>query len=676
MERQLPAELRSTYGNRAIRIGEREYRLERPLYRTFTLDRQEIDEESRTVSLSFSSEAPVERWFGTEILDHDPQSVRLGRLNSSGPLLVNHDPRIQIGVVERAEVGSDRRGRAVVRFGRSARADEEFRDVLDGIRVNVSVGYMVHRMVLEESSDEDGDVFRVVDWEPLEISLVSIPADTSVGVGRQDGFQGVEPERLVKEESGNHTEVRDMKGNITQQAKQTPPQAPQVRAQDSQVTPPAAPQVTEPDGSRVAAEMLAIAQQFARHVPEAYDLARQILESGGGVDAYRQALLEKMGRQDPVAAVPDPVDIQMSEGEQRQYSILRAIRIAAGLEDDGIELDISQEIAKKLGRSTRGIYVPMSLRKAPYSREVVEKVLGRALVSTGGEGQELVPTEMGDLIELLRNRMMVRRLGARVLSGLNGNVSFPRQTGSGTLSWVAENPGSDLADSDATLDQVTLSPKSAMSTTAYSRQLLAQSSIDVDMFVRDDLMAIGALGLDYAAIAGTGTGNEPTGILNTTGVGLVVGGTDGAAPTWDHIVDLESEVAIDNADVGNLAYLTNAKVRGKLKKTTKVSGDAGAGFVWERGDEPGFGEMNGYRAAVSNQVPSNLDKGASVGVCSAIIFGNFADLLIGEWGTFEIIADPYSKKKQALVELTLFFMADVAVRHPESFAVMKDALTA
>ncbi len=426
------------------------------------------------------------------------------------------------------------------------------------------------------------------------------------------------------------------------------------------------------------AEILAVADQFKRYVPNAHELARQVIESGGNMGTFRRVLLDNMGRQDPIAVAPDPVDIQLSEGEQRRYSVLRALRIAAGIERGGLEADVSQDIARKLGKQARGVFIPLSLRGGHYSRAVVEQAMGRALdTKTTTAGSELVATEMGDMIGMLRARMKVRELGARVLSGLNGNVAFPRQTASSTLSWVPENPGADLADSDATLDQVTLSPKTAMATTAYTRQLLAQSSIDVENFVREDLMAIGALGLDYAAINGTGTNNEPLGILNTTGIGAVVGGTDGAAPTWDHIVELEAEVANSNADVGQLGYLTNSEVRKKLKKTTKVSGDAGAGFVWEPdpASTDGGGYLNGYRAAVSNQVPSNLDKGASVGVCSAIIFGNFADLLIGEWGAMEVIVDPYSKKKQGMVELTLFFMVDVAIRHPQSFAAMKDALT-
>ncbi len=300
----------------------------------------------------------------------------------------------------------------------------------------------------------------------------------------------------------------------------------------------------------------------------------------------------------------------------------------------------------------------------------------RAPAVAGADAQSgyTVQTTVMPIIELLRNRMMVKRLGAQVLSGLVGNLAFPRQEGAPTLNWSAENPGSDTGDTDLTsyFGQVSMGPKSAIATIPYSKQLLAQSSADIEQFFRNDLTMANALGLDLAAIAGTGT-NQPTGILNTTGIGSVIGGTNGLAPDWGHIVDLETEVAIDNADVGNLAYLTNAKVRGKLRQTEKAS--TTAQFIWEKGLEAGFGEMNGYRAGVSNQVASNLDKGTSTGVCSAIIYGNWEDLLIGEWGVIELIVDPYAKKKQGLVEITSTMLVDIAVRNPQSFAAMKDALT-
>ncbi len=173
--------------NKKIKVGTQ--------YRTATVG--DIDLEKRTVELSFSSEEPYERWYGIEILDHSPEAIRLSRLNDGGALLMDHNTRDQIGVIEKAEIGQDRKGRALVRFGKSARAEEVFQDVTDGIRRNVSVSYDVHKMVLEKTEDKK-DWYRITDWEPLEVSLVSVPADQTVGVGREATTNELEIEPLIR----------------------------------------------------------------------------------------------------------------------------------------------------------------------------------------------------------------------------------------------------------------------------------------------------------------------------------------------------------------------------------------------------------------------------------------------------------------------------------------------
>jgi HK97 family phage major capsid protein len=272
---------------------------------------------------------------------------------------------------------------------------------------------------------------------------------------------------------------------------------------------------------------------------------------------------------------------------------------------------------------------------------------------TTNAGKELVFTEYGSFIEMLRNRAMVIALGATVLPGLQGNVGFPRQIGAGTLVWGVENPGVDVAESNLTLDQVVLSPKTAQSTTSYSRQLLAQSAIDVDGLVMDDLAAINALGIDKAAIDGVAP--APTGIYTANGVNSVAfGGT----VTFDHLVQMETEVAADNADVGTMAYLATPSARGKAKVTPELIGTGFSQPIWRDGT------VNGYRAEVTNQLAKNLGVGTNE---HGIVFGVWSQLMIGEWGVLEIITDPYAKKKQGMIELTSFLLADVQLRHGESF---------
>lgn len=638
------------------------------LYRALSFDRAAVKEESRSLELSFSSETEqVERWFGIEILDHSPGAVRMGRLASGrAPFLKDHNPREQIGVIDTAEIGADRMGRAAVRFGKSDLAEQELIDARDGIRTNVSVGYLVHRYMLEkEGKGGEPDVYRAIDWEPVEISLVSIPADVEVGIGRA-GETATDHETLIEHPTQKETRTMKCKHCQRELADGEFCSCPEARAEQ---TPPAkrsAPQVDEGallqrERARVR-EIGAIASQFGK-VAGVAELARQFTDNGQGVDAFRAAVMERMGQPKP-ASIPDPVDLGLSRQEDQQYSMLKALRCLISGNRSGYEFDLSQAIAKKLGRDTEGIFVPTALSvRAPMT------------TGTDGDGGHTVQTSLMPIIELLRNRMMTRQLGAQVLSGLTGDLKFPRQEKSATLVWAAENAGTDAADTDATafFGQVGLTPKMAIATIPYSKQFLAQSSLDVENFLRNDLATANAIGLDLAGIAGTGT-EQPTGILNTTGIGSVVcGDPDGAALDWADIVAFETEVAVDNADIGNLAYLTNAKVRGKLKTTEKASGTGL--FVWEDGNEAGFGSLNGYRAAVSNQVSGALSKGVSSGILSAMIYGNWADLIYGEWGVVELLVDPYRLKKQGLIEITSQMLADVAVRHPQSFAASKDIIT-
>uniref|UniRef100_UPI002468A23E HK97 family phage prohead protease n=1 Tax=Chromohalobacter sp. 48-RD10 TaxID=2994063 RepID=UPI002468A23E len=161
-----------------------------------------IDHENRTVELAFSSETEVERWFGIEVLDHSSSAMRTERLADGGAVLVNHDWDDHVGVVESVTVGDDRRGRAKVRFGKGARASEVWQDVVDGIRRHVSVGYSILKVEVEERAGMP-DMVRVTDWEPHEISIVSVPADMSVGVGRSREPLPAEPSQSGPDTASN-----------------------------------------------------------------------------------------------------------------------------------------------------------------------------------------------------------------------------------------------------------------------------------------------------------------------------------------------------------------------------------------------------------------------------------------------------------------------------------------
>lgn len=603
------------------------------LFRSIGLEARKIDEKNRRVELSFSSETPVDRYFGNEILDHGKKSVDLSFLNSGrAPLLKNHDTFEQTGVVESARIGTDRVGRAIVRFGNSDQAESEFQDIVGGIRQNVSVGYRINKMVLEEQSEENGDVYRIVDWEPLEVSIVSIPADQSVGIGRAANDRKYET--IIENRNFQRGEINVMKD----------------------------------DGKIKRAEMLDIIALGEAHGFQAE--ANRALKDGKNLEQFRNWLLNKLGEKAPKPIEDSDPTIGLTRRETNKFSFVRLIRSLADpknpklAEEAGFELECSRAAAAKLKKTPNGEFIPWDVM-----------ISGQRDLNTTDDSA-LVATDhlAGSFIDVLRNKLVVQAAGARILDGLIGNVSIPKKIAGASVYWVAEGITNNPTESEATFGTVSLSPKTVGTFTEITRQMLAQSSPAIEQIIRGDLAQSVALEIDRVALHGTGASNQPTGIAATSGIGSVAGGTNGLAPAWSHIVGLESEVAIDNADIGALSYITNTKVRGKLKQVD-VGTDTGV-FVWQSGRKNGDGSLNGYRAHATNQVASNLDKGTSTGVCSAIFFGNWADLLIGQWGALDILVDPYTYSKSGGLLIRALQDIDIAVRHAESFAAMLDALTA
>jgi HK97 family phage major capsid protein len=525
----------------------------------------------------------------------------------------------------------------VVRFGKSARAEEIFQDVKDGIRSNVSVGYMINKAILEETGGDDDDTYRVTDWTPFEVSLVSVPADFSVGVGRSaEELQALNP--IIELQNQGQNKMSDTKIETVDVAGAEARGAANLQAR--------------------MAEIISIGEQY-----KATDLAAEYVRSGKSVDEFKSALLARQ------ATKPMPTaEIGLTKEEAKQFSFVRALNALSNPADRKaqeaakFERECSDAYGSSLGRSAQGFYVPVEVQQRDLN------------VTTTTAGGHTVATNLlaANFIDLLRNRMQVARMGAQFLTGLTGQIAIPRQTGGATAYWVAESGAP--TESQQAFDQVAMSPKTVGAFTDISRKLLLQSSIDVESFVRSDLATVLALAIDSAAINGTGASNQPTGILATAGIGDVAGGTNGLAPTWAHIVELWSDLAVANADFGALGILSNSKVHGKLMGTLKAAGVAG--YIAEQfPDAAGISNYGGIRAGVSNQVPSNLTKGSSSGVCSALIAGNWNDLLIGQWGTLDLMVDPYTGSTSGTVRVVALQDVDIAVRHAESFSAMKDALT-
>jgi len=553
-------------------------------------------------------------------------------LRSSGALLVNHNPDDLVGKVESVEIAG-RVARAKVRFGKSDRANEIFQDVKDGIRSGISVGYQIHK--LTEEGEKDSSIFRATDWEPMEISLVAIAADPTVGIGRSENGEAIETSIQYLE--------RDKK--MTEEIKAT--EAPQIDIE-------AVLNQTRDNEVKRIQEVTAIGEQFSQG-----DLARQMVQSGQSVDVMRKAVLENMPQ--PKPEVQTAIDnLDMEPKEKRSYSMFRAINASASgnWSNAGLEREASDEIAKRLGKEPRGFFTPSDIDWGQRDLTVGSNAAGGFLKGTDNMAS--------DFVDALRPQLVLAGLGAKMLSGLQGDVTIPALNARTSTYWVAES--GVPTEGAPTVRQISLSPSTVGCYVDISRKLSKQSDPSAENIFRNDMVSQVASAIDAAGINGSGSSNQPTGILSTSGIGSVAIGTNGGAPTWASVINNISQVAIDNALGGNLAFLTNPQVAGKLRQTAKVgSSDS----VMIMGDS---NTLAGYQLAQTSNVPSTLTKGSS-SVCSALIFGNFNDLIIAQWGGTDVLVDPYTGSGSGTIRVVVFADIDIAVRHAESFSATQDYTT-
>lgn len=595
----------------------KEIRVPERLFRHGEVVRADQSEDRRLLELSFSSEEPVQRGFGMEILGHGQGEID-ARFMGSGraPLLVDHRATVenQIGIVESVSF-SDGKGRAVVRFGKTARADDVFQRVADGEISNVSVGYRINALELVKDGKNDLPTYRVTSWTPFEISLVSVPADTSVGIGRSaDAFKEI---TLTIGRGYDMPDTQDAPDGANLEAIRT--------AEVARIR-----------------EIEAIGAQF-----NCRDKANEAVRNGHSVDVFRGAVLLALGErgQEQISAA---ADIGLTRQEIRQFSFVRALHALANPNDRAaresakFEFECSDAAAQRRGQSANGVLVPADVMRAGLGT-------GTRALNTGvsSEGGALVGTNVlgTSFIDLLRARTVVLTMGARMLNDLQGNIAIPRMTSGATAYWVGE--GADITKSQAAFDQVVLSPKRVGAFTDYSKMLLLQSSLDVEAMVRDDLAKCIGLEITRTALHGSGSANQPKGVAALTGVNSQENA--GTIPTWAEVVGMETAVASDEADVGALGYIINPAMRGGFKTTEKAAGTAR--FIWEDG-----GTVNGYRAGVTTQV-----------MAGNAFYANWEDLLIAFWSGVDLTVDMYTQATNGTVRVIADQAVDIAGRHPGSF---------
>lgn len=332
----------------------------------------------------------------------------------------------------------------------------------------------------------------------------------------------------------------------------------------------------------------------------------------------------------------------------KRYSVHKAIRsMLPNQVLDGVEAEMHQEFskrAKESGVSITGLAMPTELRADGQT----------VTQDSGNYGANLVPTNQQAPIEFLRPKPILRELGATYLTGLSGNVAFPTNDGGIAATWEGE-----IAAVDPTKNAYgtkSMTPRRLASTVPVSMQNLFQASVDLERLTIDEINAVVANALDVDGINGT------SGILNASGTNTIAGGTNGAAPSWSHVVDMESKVFVANANSSKMAYLINAATKGKFKQTKHSAGDLNYLMGMDN-------TINGYNVGVSNLVPGDLTKGTGDPL-SAGIFGDFSQLIIGQWGFYDL--DINKVAKEGLYEITVNAFFDTMLRQAKAFSIIKD----
>lgn len=632
-----------------------------------------------TFESSLSSEEPVKRWGALEVLDHVPGAVDLARAKDGLPLLLNHDQNQLVGRVENVRL-ENRKLRGTLRFFET-QAGQDARRLLQGGHREVSIGYHI----LEHRPERQGnaDVIRVSRWAVLEASIVAVPADPSIGVQRsaQLSLSKGLPTMDTQIENGTaHDGASEPQLSRSQRRAASGSQQDELYRRD---------------------EILGYFKVFGKDGKVTIEDAQRAIAEGHSVDRFRQFVMDRIQtghtdtrgfgtRGDVPLGLADPLEVERGYHRDSQarewgglvgdYSLSRAVLSqtdpAAYMRLAAREAEVSQELARRSAVKTQGMLVPMEALFGRQMNAAHQRALSVGTSTAGGNTvQSTIATEL--FADVLRSRTIAGTLGAQILTGLSDTMVIPRKTATATAAWLTETGAAGA--SDLATDTVTLSPKRIGAYTDVSRQLLIQSSMAMEQIVRKDLSDSILVELDRVAMFGTGASQQPRGVANTSGVGAVIGGTNGAQLTWAHILELERVVAAANGftDMRTVGYALNPSTRSWLKRTLKV---AGVGSDLIMGDVPvdelGLSGLNGYKAAVSTLVPSNGTKGTSSGVCSSLIFGDWSQVFIGQFGPgVELIVDAFSMAKTGQVSIVANLFADVGVRYGASFAVMADGLT-
>jgi HK97 family phage major capsid protein/HK97 family phage prohead protease len=589
-----------------------------------------------------SSETPVDRWFGTEVLRHDDKSVRMDRMNGgAAPLLFNHNWDDPVGMIDRAFI-KDKRLWVDAHMFDTERA-REVAAMIDGGMRNVSIGYELY--TVEEDTKQNR--FTATDWGVLEASFATVPADPSVGVGRKQDDTARDV-RVVRKTVSQPAATTATPGVANMADANAAAGAVADDQQDQGVQTRAAVQPKQgPSGAEMEAQRKKAIERLSQagNIPNA---TRDMwITAGWDWDKVSEDYLQIQTQRAEQTKKQQASAIGLSEAEAKRFSIFNAVNavINKNWSKAGFEAECSRAIAHKLNRlpDEHKFFVPFEVQQQPVGNK-------RDLtVASAAGGGYLVGTDNTSFIELMRNRSVVYSMGARRLAGLVGSVTVPKQTAAGTAVWLA-NEASTATESAQTFGQMALSPKTVGAYTEISRNLLLQSSPDAEGIVKADLAAVCALAIDVGALRGSGSGGEPAGIVGTSGVGSVTGTSLDAAK----VLEFQSDVAGGNLLTEAFGYVTTPAVAALLMVRPELP-TTGTTRLWA--GSLLNGSLFGQRAMSSNQMSS-----------ATMLGGDFSQVVIAEWGVLEVEVNPYANFQAGIVGVRAMVTMDVGVRYGGAFS--------
>lgn len=605
---------------------------------------EEGAEENVILEFPFSSEEAVDQWWGRETLSHEKDAVVLDRLNNHAPILYNHLRNILLGKSNKGWLADDKRCHVQAKMSRTKSVQEHLTNIEDEILVNVSCAYDILDWVMTRKNDDGPDEYTITRWSPYEVSFVTVPADNSVGLLRSDEPEdGAEIEIRTKATPPAPRSARNLPpavDNVQQEKNKKQEPKVQITINERNKMPPneqtpeqIREQIRTEENQRTS-EVLDLGEKTGMQ-----EFAREMLNSKKSLREIKDEFLKKYDFKKVVRTEKDG-NIGMDDKEVAEYSYAKAVRClldpsdAKAKDAAGFEREVSREAEIKYGVSARGLIIPMDVQRDRRDLQITDPA----------KGGYLVQTEYKSFIELLRDASIIEKSGATVMNGLVGNVSFPRELSEIPYHFVAE--GEAGVEGDIDFGMIDMAPKNITAHTKFSRQLLIQSPLAIEGFVRSRLASSVGKGRDKMAIYGSAAQNEPRGLNNIVGLNTV--NFAGDVPTFAEAVQMETEIATDNADIGSMKYLYNAAMRGSLKTALKVAGFPV--YLLEGG------QLNGYETDVSNMFTAG-----------DIFFGVWKEMIFGNWGGLDLIVDHTTKAKEGQVIVVAHQMFDVIARHAQSF---------